>query len=103
MEGSINLCLQSSKYLVLNIFDPQAVKIEEESVQAGREEGFAPENMNSIWSEIVKRAVNFVEAVAEEAEETEEVAVEMVRCKWCCKKAVLTSCNLEKFSPFSLL
>lgn len=100
MEGSINLCLQSSKYLVLNIFDPQAVKIEEENVQAGREEGFAPENMNSIWSEIVKRAVNFVEAVAEE---TEEVAVEMVRCKWCCKKAVLTSCNLEKFSPFSLL
>ena len=48
MEGSINLCLQSSKYLVLNIFDPQAVKIEEENVQAGREEGFAPENMNSI-------------------------------------------------------
>lgn len=100
MEGLINLCLQSSKYLVLNIFDPQAVKIEEENVQAGREEGFAPENMNSIWSEIVKRAVNFVEAVAEE---TEEVAVEMVRCKWCCKKAVLTSCNLEKFRPFSLL
>ena len=96
MEGSINLCLQSLKYLVLNIFDPQAVKIEEENVQAGREEGFAPENMNSIWSKIVKRAVNFVEAVTEEA-------VEMVRCKWCCKKAVLTSCNLEKFSPFSLL
>lgn len=103
MEGSINLCLQSSKYLVLNIFDPQAVKIEEENVQAGREEGFAQENMNSIWSKIVKRAVNFVEAVAEEAEETEEVAVEMVRCKWCCKKAVLTSCNLEKFRSFSLL
>ena len=96
MEGSINLCLQSLKYLVLNIFDPQAVKIEEENVQAGREEGFAPENMNSIWSKIVKRAVNFVEAVTEEA-------VEMVRCKWCCKKAVLTSCNLEKFRPFSLL
>lgn len=100
MEGSINLCLQSSKYLVLNIFDPQAVKIEEENVQAGREEGFAPENMNSIWSEIVKRAVNFVEAVAEEPEETEEVAVEMVRCKWCCKKAVLTSCNLENLVLF---
>ena len=48
MEGSINLCLQFSKYLVLNIFDPQAVKIEEENVQAGHEEGFAPENMNSI-------------------------------------------------------
>ena len=33
---------------MLNIFDPQAVKIEEENVQAGHEEGFAPENMNSI-------------------------------------------------------
>ena len=33
---------------MLNIFDPQAVKIEEENVQAGHKEGFAPVYMNSI-------------------------------------------------------
>ena len=47
-ERERDLCLRFSKYLMLNIFDPQAVKIEEENVQAGHEEGFAPENMNSI-------------------------------------------------------